>query len=47
VVAANRADPDLARLRVTGEGHARWVDGAAGFSPAQQEDLLAFLLLLP
>ncbi len=44
VVAANRASATARTARVTGEGHAYWVDPAAGFSPGDQEALLAYLL---
>ncbi|MGU3540515.1 cytochrome C oxidase Cbb3 [Methylobacterium sp. A54F] len=46
VVAANRADPRLRTARVTGEGHAYWVDAEAGFSPAEQAALVQYLLSL-
>ncbi|WP_404326507.1 hypothetical protein [Aerophototrophica crusticola] len=44
VVAANRADARAQTTHATGEGHPFWADAAAGFSPAEQEDLVSFLL---
>lgn len=43
VVAANRANPRLAAMHVTGEGHPFWVDGAAGYSADDQEALVDYL----
>ncbi|MEE7477976.1 cytochrome C oxidase Cbb3 [Methylobacterium hispanicum] len=44
VVAANRASVTARTARVTGEGHAYWVDAAAGYSLSDQEALLGYLL---
>ncbi|MEA5603369.1 hypothetical protein [Nostoc sp. UHCC 0252] len=44
VVAANRANPRLQQSNVEGNGHAYWVDEKAGFSTADQTDLIKFLL---
>ncbi|MFZ5823711.1 MAG: electron transport protein [Bacillota bacterium] len=44
VVAANRASPDLRAAHVDGGGHSFWVDAPAGFSQAEQDALIAFLL---
>ncbi len=47
ILLANHAvAPDLARNGVEGIGHEFFVDPAAGFSRAQQSDLVAFLLAL-
>ncbi len=46
VVAANQGNPALVRSNLTGEGHAFYVDPAAGFTYAQQRDLVDFLLSL-
>lgn len=46
VVAANKANPSLVRSNLDGTGHAFYVDQAAGFTPAQQSDLVNFLLAL-
>ena len=44
VIAANQAAPDLRDLHITGAGHAFWADRAAGFTAAEQEALLDYLL---
>jgi hypothetical protein len=44
VVAANRASATARTARVTGEGHGYWVDAASGYSAADQEALLGYLL---
>jgi hypothetical protein len=44
VVAANRADPRLRLVQVTGEGHRYWVHEQAGFTPAKQRALVLYLL---
>ncbi|MDP4021809.1 cytochrome C oxidase Cbb3 [Methylobacterium sp. NEAU 140] len=44
VIAANRASATGRTARVTGEGHAYWADAGAGFSPADQGALVAYLL---
>ena len=44
VVAANESNADLRRMNVRGIGHEFWADEAAGFSPADQEALLTYLL---
>jgi hypothetical protein len=44
VVAANRASATARLARVTGEGHAYWVDAAAGYAAGDQAALLAYLL---
>ncbi len=46
VVAADKASPRAALSHVTGEGHAFWVDAAAGYSAADQDALIAYLLSL-
>lgn len=46
VLAANRDSADLRSARVTGEGHAFWIDGPAGYSPEEQEAAIAYLLSL-
>lgn len=46
VVANNRANPDLVRAAIDGAGHDFYVDPQAGFTYAQQTDLIAFLLAL-
>lgn len=46
VVAANKARPDLVRARVTGEGHAFWADRDAGFTEAERDALVDYLLSL-
>jgi hypothetical protein len=46
VIAANMADPRLRAANASGEGHAFYVDAAAGFSREQQNALIAFLLSL-
>lgn len=46
VVAANLANPALVRGNLDGTGHTFYVDRAAGFTPAQQTDLINFLLSL-
>ena len=47
VVAANHASAALRRFNVEGVGHEFWVDAAAGFSAAEQDALLGYLLALP
>jgi hypothetical protein len=44
VVAANRADPRLRLVNVTGEGHNYWADEPAGFTAAEREALVLYLL---
>jgi hypothetical protein len=46
VVAANEAVPDLEAMHVHGIGHELWVDAAAGFSDAEQQALIDYLLTL-
>lgn len=46
VVAANRADRVRWDLHVRGVGHEFWVDPAAGYSSAEQEALIEYLLSL-
>jgi len=46
VIENNAADPDLVRQGVEGIGHDFFVDPAAGFTYAEQSDLIAFLLSL-
>ncbi len=46
VVAANKAYPPLVRSNLDGTGHAFYVDQAAGYTPAQQTDLINFMLAL-
>lgn len=44
VVAANAASEKTRTARVTGEGHAIWVDRQAGFSDEDRDALVAYLL---
>lgn len=44
VVAANLSSEKARMAHVTGAGHAFWVDAAAGFSAAEQDTLVAYLL---
>ena len=44
VVAANEASASARTAHVTGRGHAYWVDREAGFTDAEREALIAFLL---
>jgi len=46
VVEANRSDPRLASVHVSGEGHEFWVDAAAGFTQEEQDALVRYLLSL-
>ncbi len=46
LVANNAADAALIRSNIEGAGHDFYVDPAAGFSYAEQSDLIAFLLAL-
>lgn len=46
VVAANRAAGLEEAAKVSGEGHAHWVDAAAGYSTEEQGALVAWLLSL-
>jgi hypothetical protein len=46
VIAANKAYPGLVRSNLDGTGHPFYVDQAAKFTPAQQADLINFLLAL-
>ncbi len=46
VVAVNKANSALVRSNLDGTGHHFYVDQAAGFTPAQQTDLVNFLLAL-
>ena len=44
VIAANQTSSDLRAVHVQGIGHAFWVDPSTGFTPAEQEALLQYLL---
>lgn len=44
VVAANHASASLRRMNVEGVGHDYWIDQQAGFSQAEQEAVIAYLL---
>lgn len=44
VVAANHASPALRRMNVEGIGHNYWADPASGFTPAEQQALVLYLL---
>ncbi|WP_276752564.1 hypothetical protein [Chlorogloeopsis fritschii] len=44
MVAANKANSNLQRSNITGQGHPYWVDQQAGFTTQQQTDLIKFLL---
>ena len=46
MVEVNRANPDLQRANVSGQGHDYWVDQQAGYRPQDQTDLVNFLLSL-
>ncbi|MEX0929819.1 MAG: hypothetical protein WDZ53_10460, partial [Balneolales bacterium] len=46
VVEANRRMPGLARVNVQGTGHRFWVDEENGFTRAQQDNLIHYLLHL-
>lgn len=46
VVEANRAAGLEAAAQVSGDGHAHWVDAAAGYTPEDQSALVAYLLSL-
>jgi cytochrome c5 len=46
MVTANKANADLQRSNVSGQGHEYWVDKQAGFAPQDQTDLVNFLLSL-
>lgn len=46
VVAANLANPGLVNSNLDGTGHEFYVDRTTGFTPAQQNDLINFLLAL-
>ncbi|PIG95249.1 di-heme oxidoredictase family protein [Gloeocapsopsis sp. IPPAS B-1203] len=46
VVAVNKANSALVRSNLDGTGHHFYVDSSAGFTPAQQTDLVNFLLAL-
>lgn len=46
MLAANKANADLQRANVSGQGHEYWVDRQAGFQPEDQTDLVNFLLSL-
>ena len=46
VVQANKANPGLVSSNLDGIGHDFYVDAAAGFTPAEQTDLVNFLLAL-
>ncbi|MBD2101045.1 hypothetical protein [Leptolyngbya sp. FACHB-261] len=46
MVAVNRANPDLQRSNVDGQGHAYWIDTDADFTPQEQSDVIQFLLSL-
>ncbi|URD47886.1 di-heme oxidoredictase family protein [Chroococcidiopsis sp. CCNUC1] len=46
VIAANQANPALVRSNLDGTGHEFYVDKTTGFTPAQQTDLINFLLAL-
>ncbi|MCJ2027190.1 hypothetical protein [Methylobacterium sp. J-067] len=44
VVAANAASEKARTARVTGKGHAFWVDEQAGFTAADRDALVGYLL---
>ncbi len=44
VVSANTAQPRLRAMHVSGAGHDYWIDGPAGFTPAEQEAAIRYLL---
>lgn len=46
VIAANRQSARARTSHVTGEGHPFWADAEAGFSEAEQQQLVAYLLSL-
>lgn len=46
MVDVNRANADLQRANVSGQGHEYWVDQQAGYEPQDQTDLVNFLLSL-
>jgi hypothetical protein len=46
MIEANRNHPDLQDLNIEGIGHEIWVDEQAGFTLAEQNDLILFLLSL-
>ncbi|WP_139490374.1 electron transport protein [Brevibacillus dissolubilis] len=46
VIASNQADPDLRYVHVTGQGHEFWVDEKAGFTKAEQDALVRYLMYL-
>lgn len=46
VVSANQANPGLVNSNLDGTGHDFYVDQTTGFTPAQQNDLINFLLAL-
>ena len=46
VVAANQTSPALVSANLDGTGHDFYADQATGFTPAQQTDLINFLLSL-
>lgn len=46
VTEANRASLHLQRARVTGEGHAFWADREAGYTAAERDALIDYLLSL-
>jgi hypothetical protein len=46
VIAANAAAPSLRAMHVQGTGHAFWVDAETGFTPADQEALIQYVLAL-
>lgn len=44
VIEANKQDPSLQHVHVTGEGHEYWVDEKAGFTEAEREALIDYLM---
>ncbi|MDQ0256939.1 cytochrome c553 [Evansella vedderi] len=44
VIEANKADPSLEKVHVTGEGHEFWVDEEAGFTEEEKEALVEYLM---
>ncbi|MCD8509422.1 MAG: electron transport protein [Bacillus sp. (in: Bacteria)] len=46
VIEANRADPRLADVHVTGEGHEFWVDEQAGYTEEEVEAIINYLMSL-
>jgi hypothetical protein len=46
VMQANQADPSVSSAHITGAGHEYWADEQAGFTKAQQDALIQYLLSL-